>query len=78
MIERLKFGLTKEGKEASIYILENNNGMHVQVSDFGALILTIMFPCLILKWHLSIVKWSCCMRKNISGCGGIITFVITM
>ncbi|MBQ8325624.1 MAG: hypothetical protein IJX86_01015 [Lachnospiraceae bacterium] len=34
MIERLKFGLTKEGKEASIYILENNNGMHVQVSDF--------------------------------------------
>lgn len=44
MIERLKFGLTKEGKEASIYILENNNGMHVQVSDFGALILTIMFP----------------------------------
>ena len=44
MIERKKFGLTKEGKEASIYILENNNGMHVQVSDFGALILTIMFP----------------------------------
>ena len=44
MIERLKFGLTKEGTEASIYILENNNGMHVQVSDFGALILTIMFP----------------------------------
>ncbi|MCI5588157.1 MAG: galactose mutarotase [Lachnospiraceae bacterium] len=44
MIECLKFGTTKEGKEASIYILENDSGMHVQVSDFGALILTIMFP----------------------------------
>ena len=39
MIECLKFGTTKEGKEASIYILENDSGMHVQVSDFGALIL---------------------------------------
>ena len=36
MIERVKFGTTKEGTEASIYILENGNGMHVQVSDFGA------------------------------------------
>ena len=42
MIERVKFGTTKEGTEASIYILENGNGMHVQVSDFGALILTVM------------------------------------
>lgn len=44
MIEQVKFGTTKEGAEASIYILENSNGMHVQVSDFGALILTIMIP----------------------------------
>lgn len=43
-MERLRFGTTNEGKEASIYILENGSGMHVQVSDFGALILTIMFP----------------------------------
>ena len=44
MIEQVKFGTTKEGAEASIYILENSNGMHVQVSDFGALILAIMVP----------------------------------
>ena len=44
MIEQVKFGTTKEGSEAYIYILENSNGMHVQVSDFGALILTIMIP----------------------------------
>lgn len=44
MIERIKFGTTKEGAEASIYILENSNGMHMQLSDFGALILTIMLP----------------------------------
>lgn len=44
MIECIKFGTTKEGAEASIYILENSNGMHVQLSDFGALILTIMLP----------------------------------
>ena len=44
MIERIRFGTTKEGEEASIYILENSNGMHVQLSDFGALVLTIILP----------------------------------
>lgn len=44
MIERIRFGTTKEGAEASIYIIENSNGMHVQLSDFGALVLTIMLP----------------------------------
>ena len=29
MIEQVKFGTTKEGAEASIYILENSNGMYV-------------------------------------------------
>ena len=43
-IERIRFGTTKEGEEASIYILENSNGMHVQLSDFGALVLAIMLP----------------------------------
>ena len=33
MIEQVKFVTTKEGAEASIYILENGNGMHVQVSE---------------------------------------------
>jgi len=43
-IERIRFGTTKEGEEASIYILENSNGMHVQLSDFWALVLAIMLP----------------------------------
>ena len=38
MIERIRFGTTKEGEEASIYILENSKGRHVQLSDFGALV----------------------------------------
>lgn len=35
MIERIRFGTTKEGEEASIYILENSKGMHVQLSVFA-------------------------------------------
>ena len=35
------FGVTKEGKKAHRYILVNNKGMRVELSDFGALVLSI-------------------------------------
>ena len=35
------FGVTKEGKKAHRYILVNNKGMSVELSDFGALVLSI-------------------------------------
>lgn len=36
-----KFGVTREGKEASRYLLENASGMEVELSDFGAQFLAI-------------------------------------
>ncbi len=43
-MKKTSFGMTKNGESASIYILENGNGMEVDVSDFGALVLAIRIP----------------------------------
>ena len=44
MKQKRLFGYTKEGKEAKRYLLANKNGMEVEVSDFGATILTLKVP----------------------------------
>lgn len=41
MMKKTNFGVTKDGEHASRYILENNNGLEVEMSDFGALVLAI-------------------------------------
>lgn len=38
------FGKTKDGEEATLYTMENKNGMKVSVSDFGAVIVNIIVP----------------------------------
>ncbi len=43
-IRRRPFGITRDGDAASKYILINDNGMEVELSDFGALILAIKLP----------------------------------
>lgn len=43
-MEKLAFGITKDGEKATKYILKNAAGMEVEVSDFGALILAIRVP----------------------------------
>jgi len=43
-ISKSSFGKTKDGKEATLYTLENKNGMKVTVSDFGAVIVNIIVP----------------------------------
>lgn len=44
MLKRKSFGVTKDGEKASRFILENSKGMCVEVSDFGALVLSILVP----------------------------------
>lgn len=44
MLKQKSFGITKDGEKASRFILENSTGMCVEVSDFGALVLSISFP----------------------------------
>lgn len=43
-IQTEKFGVTKEGKEVTKYILENKNGLKLVLSDLGADILSIYVP----------------------------------
>ena len=43
-ITKTGFGTTKDGKEATLYTMENKNGMKVTVSDFGAVIVNIFVP----------------------------------
>ena len=38
------FGTTKDGKEAHLYTLENKNGMKAYVSDFGAVLVSLLVP----------------------------------
>ena len=40
-MQKLKFGITKDGEQASKFVLTNKEGMEIEVSDFGALILAI-------------------------------------
>jgi len=44
MIEKKKFGTTKNGKEVTLYILKNKNGMEAHVSDYGALLINLLVP----------------------------------
>lgn len=39
-----EYGITREGEKASRYFLENANGMEVEVSDFGAVLLAVKVP----------------------------------
>ena len=44
MIKKTSFGITKDGKYATRYILKNNAGMEVETADFGVLVLAIRIP----------------------------------
>ena len=43
-MEQKDFGTTKNGETASLYTLENKNGMRAVVSDFGALLTELWVP----------------------------------
>lgn len=44
MIERRSFGITRDGKEAFLYILKNKNGMEAHILDFGAALVRLYVP----------------------------------
>lgn len=43
-MKKVNFGITKDGEQASKYIFTNKTGMEVELSDMGALILSIRVP----------------------------------
>lgn len=43
-IEKRSFGTDKEGREVSLYTLENQNGMKAEVTDLGAILVNLYVP----------------------------------
>ena len=43
-IDKKPFGTTKNGENVNIYTLENNNGISVSISEFGAAIVNLFVP----------------------------------
>ena len=43
-ISKKNFGTTKKGEQATLYVLENSNGMQVTVTDYGACVVNILVP----------------------------------
>ncbi len=43
-MEKYSYGQTKDGREGTVYVLENKNGMKVEITDFGATVCKIEVP----------------------------------
>ena len=43
-MKKEKFGVTKDGKEVSLYTLKNSRGMKAVVTDFGAILVRLIVP----------------------------------
>ena len=43
-MQKEKFGVSKDGKEVSLYTLENSRGMKAVVTDFGAILVRLIVP----------------------------------
>ena len=42
-MEKVNFGVTKRGEEASLYVLENKNHTTIKVTDYGATLVSLLF-----------------------------------
>ena len=40
-MEKVNFGVTKRGEEASLYVLENKNNTTIKVTDYGATLVSL-------------------------------------
>lgn len=43
-LTKQSFGITKDGKEAFLYTLENSKGMKISMTDFGAALVSVQVP----------------------------------
>ena len=43
-MEKIQFGKTADGREASLYILKNEKGMVLKLTDLGAAIVSLQVP----------------------------------
>ena len=43
-VSKTDFGVTRDGRKASLYTIINKNGMEAVVSDFGAILVKLIVP----------------------------------
>ena len=43
-VEKQSFGTTKKGEAISLYTVTNKNGMVMKVTDFGAILVSVLVP----------------------------------
>ena len=43
-VTRKNFGKTPEGKEVTLYTIQNSNGVSVEVTNFGAILVRFLVP----------------------------------
>ena len=43
-VEKQSFGITKKGEAISLYTVTNKNGMVMKVTDFGAILVSVLVP----------------------------------
>ena len=43
-VEKQSFGTTKKGEAISLYTVTNKNGMVIKVTDFGAILVSVLVP----------------------------------
>ena len=43
-ISKKEFGVTKDGAQAYLYTICNENGMEASVTDYGAILVKLMVP----------------------------------
>ena len=42
-VEKQSFGTTKKGEAISLYTVTNKNGMVMKVTDFGAILVSVLY-----------------------------------
>lgn len=73
-METRKFGTMKDGQDATLYILKNENGMEAWVSDLGATLVSLLVPdkngdlCDVVLGYNSFAQW----EENKSFFGAVI------
>ena len=43
-VSKTDFGVTRDGRKASLYTIINKNGMEAVISDFGAILVKLIVP----------------------------------
>ena len=67
-VSKTDFGVTRDGRKASLYTIINKNGMEAVVSDFGAILVKLIVPNKDGErqmWFWALIIWNSMRRIRI-------------